>query len=135
MFKNRGIENRRTNVSNIYETAAKQYLVKHGMKPLTNNYRCRAGEIDLVMCDADTLVFIEVRFRKNQLFGGGAASVIPAKQRKLIRAARHYLHANRYTGDCRFDVVDVTYAQHNATSSGADTALQFNWIKNAFLTK
>jgi len=149
MFKNRKTESKPANASNIYEIAAKQYLVKRGLVPLTDNYHCRAGEIDLIMRDTDTLAFIEVRFRKNQLFGGGAASVTSAKQRKLIRAARHYLHIRQYTGNCRFDVVDVTYAQHNTMTSGTEmpdkaacdfmvyknVALQFNWIKNAFLAE
>lgn len=127
-------------ISNIYERAAKDFLLKQGLVSVTDNYRCRAGEIDLVMRDRDTLVFVEVRFRKNRLFGGGAASVTRSKQKRLIRAARYYLQREHYTGNCRFDVVDVTYAlqpgrqKPERPTATPSPGLQFQWLENAFQT-
>lgn len=97
------------------EERAADYLKKQGLRLLERNYRCRLGEIDLVMLDAAksaaaTLVFVEVRVRQSADFGDAAASVTRSKQQKIIRAAQHYLQHhvefNRYP--CRFDVVSMT---------------------------
>jgi len=81
-------------------------MLKHrGLHPLARNYRCRGGEIDLVMRDGEHLVFVEVRYRSHRGFGGAAASVDLRKQRRVILAARHYLLSNNWPGPCRFDVV------------------------------
>lgn len=102
------------------ELRAETYLKTHGLKLLTRNWRCRFGEIDLIMQDASTLVFIEVRLRSRSDFGGAAASVTPAKQKKLLAAARQYLASLKTLPLCRFDVV--------ALSGEAPP----EWIKNAF---
>ncbi|MFX7820786.1 YraN family protein, partial [Acinetobacter baumannii] len=73
------------------EDAALVYLQQQGLRLLERNWRCKAGEIDLIMQDDATLVFVEVRRRKNDRFGGAAASVTWHKQQKLIRAAQWYL--------------------------------------------
>jgi putative endonuclease len=75
------------------ESRAEAFLKTHGLKRVTRNWRCRFGEIDLVMQDGATLVFVEVRLRSRSDFGGAAASVTPAKQKKLLAAARQYLAA------------------------------------------
>lgn len=86
------------------EARAARYLERQGLKVLTRNYRCRGGEIDLVCRDGETLVFVEVRLRSNRNFGGAAASITAAKQRRIALAARHYL-AGKPLPACRFDAV------------------------------
>ena len=102
------------------ETRAEVFLVSQGLTPITRNWRCRFGEIDLIMQDGATRVFVEVRLRSRSDFGGAAASVTPAKQRKLLAAARQYLTTLKTLPPCRFDVVALT---GNAPPE---------WIKNAF---
>lgn len=102
------------------EQQAAEHLARHGLKILARNYRCRGGEIDLVCRDGATLVFVEVRLRTSRNFGGAAASITPAKQRRIILAANHYL-AGKPLPACRFDAVLL---------DGAN----IDWIKNAFQT-
>lgn len=102
------------------ESRAEAFLQTHGLKLLARNWRCRFGEIDLIMQDGATRVFVEVRLRSRSDFGGAAASVTPAKQKKLLAAARQYLTTLRTLPPCRFDVVALT----------ADAPP--DWIKNAF---
>ena len=102
------------------EARAAELLARQGLQLVTRNYRCRAGEIDLVMRDGDQLVFVEVRKRSHAGFGGALASVDGAKQRRLRIAAEHYLMQSRWNGPCRFDVV------------GFDHASQGTWIRDAF---
>ena len=90
------------------ESQAEAFLKTHGLKLLSRNWRCRFGEIDLVMQDGPTLVFVEVRLRSRGDFGGAAASVTPAKQKKLLAAARQYLAALKTLPPCRFDVVALS---------------------------
>jgi len=88
------------------EDKAARFLEKHGLLVLTRNFRCRGGEIDLICRDRNTLVFVEVRMRRNADFGGAGASITLSKQRRIILAAQHYLSANtNANGDCRFDCV------------------------------
>ncbi len=103
------------------EHAAATFLQSKGLKLIAQNYHCRFGEIDLVMQDGKTLVFVEVRMRSNAAFGGAASSITPQKQQKLTLTAQHYLqkHGNQL---CRFDVVLM---------SGNQTG-QIEWITNAF---
>ncbi len=84
------------------------------------------GEVDLIMIDDNTLVFVEVRYRSNTAYGDPLETVTRSKQRKIIRTASHYLLAKFNSHDiaCRFDVVAVTRQQ--------DKQLTFNWIKSAF---
>jgi putative endonuclease len=76
------------------EQQAAEFLTQQGLTPLQRNYRCRSGEIDLIMRGREGLVFVEVRFRRHMSFGGAAASVDRNKQQKLLRAAQHYLQQN-----------------------------------------
>jgi putative endonuclease len=87
------------------EQAAADYLVRQGLKLVARNFRCRGGEIDLVMRDGATLVFVEVRARTRADFGGAAESITPAKQGRIILAARHYLAQHKIDAACRFDAV------------------------------
>jgi putative endonuclease len=102
------------------EARAEAFLKRQGLQAVTRNWRCRFGEIDLVMRDGTTLVFIEVRLRSRADFGDAAASVTPAKQQRLLAAARLYLSALKTLPPCRFDVVAY---------SDDTTPL---WFKNAF---
>lgn len=104
------------------EKIAIAFLQRQQLVLLAQNYRCRFGEIDLIMRDHDTLVFIEVRMRSNDAFGGAAASITPSKQAKLLRTARHYLAEINSEPPCRFDALLL---------SGND-GHKIEWIKNAF---
>src|SRR5258706_2374258 len=85
------------------ERAAEKFLRARDMVCVERNYRCRLGEIDLIMQDGAALVFVEVRMRKNGGFGGAAASIGRAKQRRIIAAAQHYLSGLRTLPACRLD--------------------------------
>jgi len=107
------------------EKCAVEYLSKKKLKLVTKNYLCKMGEIDIIARDGQDLVFIEVRYRKSELYGGSAASVDKKKQRRVILAADHYLQKHKLTNKiaCRFDVIAIT---------GNLDKLDINWIKAAF---
>ena len=89
------------------EDAALAHLQQQGLQLLERNFLCKGGEIDLIMQDGATLVFVEVRKRAHRDFGGAAASITSAKQRRLICAAQVYLQRYRLPPPCRFDVVAI----------------------------
>jgi putative endonuclease len=103
------------------EDRAATMLESAGLQLLERNYRCRIGEIDLIMRDGESLVFIEVRYRRNAAFGGALASVDAHKQKRLVRAAQHFLLRRAWSGPCRFDVVGIE-----------STGGRPSWIQNAF---
>ena len=105
------------------ETAALAHLRRAGLVPVARNVRYKGGELDLVMRDGDTTVFVEVRYRATADFGGGAASVDLRKRRKLVLAAQLFLqsHPTLAQGLCRFDVIDA---------SGDPPRL--DWLRDAF---
>ncbi len=102
------------------ELVAGQYLQQHGLTLVETNYRCRFGEIDLVLRDGETLVFAEVRQRSSRDFGGAAASIDARKQQRLILTAQHYLAMLPRIPPCRFDAVLL------------DAAGNIEWVRNAF---
>ncbi len=102
------------------EARALEWLRRRGLEPVARNYRCRGGEIDLVMRDGETLVFVEVRYRSHRGFGTAAESVDARKQQRLRRAASHYLQRLPSPPPCRFDIV------------GIDADERIDWIRNAF---
>ena len=108
------------------EDAALAHLKSFGLELIARNYRCKGGELDLVMLDGNTLALIEVRYRSSDDYGGAGASVTWFKQRRIILAARYLLathrHLRRYPA--RFDVV--------AVGSGL-RGPQIEWIKAAFI--
>lgn len=107
------------------EWQAAEYLHRQGLKLLARNYRCRSGEIDLIMQSHDGLVFVEVRYRRQNSFGGAAASVDRRKQQRLLATAQYYLQQHHATNrPCQFDVV--------AVMPGPDGTPVFDWIQNAF---
>jgi putative endonuclease len=87
------------------EDRAAAYLAGHGLRPVERNWRCKGGEIDLIMRDGAVLVFVEVRARSNARFGGAGASITAAKQGRLIHAAHLYLSGLSALPACRFDAV------------------------------
>lgn len=113
------------------EDKAHQYLIKQGLKQVFRNYRCSFGEIDLIMKHQDTLVFIEVRYRKSSRYGSAAESITTAKQTKIINSANHYLIAKPHQGPIRFDA--VTLSPKHTNSDYAEN-YQLNWVNNAFQT-
>lgn len=111
------------------ETACCAYLKSQGLKLVDRNFHCRTGEIDIIMLDKKILVFVEVRFRKNNNFGGGLESVTPAKQLKLRKTAELYLQKNNQHKNARFDVVSMS---KNARTGTGKQQYTFDWITNAF---
>ncbi|MGB5339678.1 MAG: YraN family protein [Gammaproteobacteria bacterium] len=113
------------------ETRAWHYLQARGLQLLQRNYRCRRGEIDLVLQDKDSLVFVEVRYRRRPDFGTAAESVDRRKQAKIIACARHYLQTFPATArlPCRFDVVSIS-----GDAEAGRQAPGIEWIQNAFST-
>ncbi|HJR74876.1 MAG TPA: YraN family protein [Luteimonas sp.] len=109
------------------EAAARAFLLKSGLSEVAANANYRGGELDLVMWDtrARSLVFVEVRYRRDPRFGGGAASVDAIKRRKLVHAAQSFLLAHPAYADaaCRFDVVEA---------DGDPQAPRLNWLRDAF---
>ncbi len=103
------------------ERRAAEYLVRQGLKPVASNYRCRGGEIDLIMRDGEVLVFVEVRARAVSAFGGAAESITATKRGRIILAARHYLSSQGVDAPCRFDALLLD-------------AGKMAWIKSAFET-
>lgn len=101
------------------EDRAFAYLQQQGMTLVERNFRCKGGEIDLIMQERNTLVFVEVRKRADKRYGGAAASVTPLKQARLILAAHIFLQRYRMPPPCRFDVM--------AMDGEAVT-----WLRNAF---
>jgi len=108
-----------------YEVKACQYLQQQGLLFKNKNIGFRFGEIDLIMQDKEQLVFVEVRYRSSNEYGGSAASVDQRKQAKLTKTAALYLQKNygNQPPSCRFDVVAITKVKQD---------IQINWIKNAF---
>ncbi len=113
-------------VGNDAESLACDYLQRQGMSLLTRNFHCKCGELDLVMQDKNSIVFVEVRYRSNPHYGSPADSVTSAKQDKLIKTALYYLqqHPGLARRASRFDVIAIS-------SRNAETKIE--WIKNAFL--
>lgn len=114
----------------LAESAARDALLRAGLREVAANVRYRGGELDLVMLDrdgrgGDTLVFVEVRYRQSQAFGGGAASVDSGKRRRLVHAAQLFLgeHREYSHAACRFDVIEA---------DGDPRAPRIAWLRDAF---
>ncbi len=108
------------------EQQALDHLLAQGLSLLARNWRCKRGELDLVMLDRDTVVFVEVRYRLHAGFGGALGSVDTRKQEKLILAAQHFLQKeSRWASHpCRFDVIALQGSGH--------CGQPLDWLKNAF---
>jgi len=101
------------------EDRACRHLQSHGLQVRERNFHTRRGEIDLIMEDGDTLVFVEVRYRADSTRGSALETVGPRKRRRLVHAASTYLQHRRLNCPCRFDVVAI-----NGDS--------LEWVANAF---
>jgi putative endonuclease len=111
-------------VGSAFETRAQEFLQRQRLRLIARNVSCRGGEIDLVMQDRDgSLVFVEVRARKQRQYGGAAASIGWVKRQRIVRAAQHYLATQSYVAHdqpaCRFDVI-------------AFEAGRLVWLRDAF---
>ena len=109
-----------------YEARARDYLLAHGLRLLEANFRCRFGEIDLIMEHADCVCFVEVRYRESLDYGGASASITRVKQRRIVKAALFYLsrHTRLAQRALRFDALLL--------QRETDDRLEFDWIQNAF---
>ena len=102
------------------EEQALLYLQKAGLQLVQRSFLCKGGEIDLIMQDQTTLVFVEVRKRTSSQFGGAIASVTPAKQRRMVHAAQVYLQTQHTEPACRFDLLAIDDQE-------------INWLKNVII--
>ena len=102
------------------------FLRDKGLRPIRRNFRCRHGEIDLIMLDDSCLVFVEVRYRSETSFVTAMLTVDTRKQRKLSRAAAMFLAMNRRYSEhvCRFDIVGI--------NCGRDAVVSIDWMRDAF---
>ncbi|MCF7483227.1 YraN family protein [Vibrio sp. J1-1] len=110
-------------IGNQYETLAKQYLLRQGLRFVEKNFLTKVGEIDLIFQQGETIVFVEVKYRNNDRFGSAAEMVTRAKMRKLIKTANIWLSRQKqsiHTIDYRFDVIAIH-----------DSGRDINWIQNA----
>ncbi len=115
-----------TDKGQITECYAQQYLSKQGLILIERNFHSRQGEIDLIMLDGDTYIFVEVKYRKRKEFGGAIAAISASKKKKIKHCITFYLQQaglNEYNTPCRVDVVAL---------EGDITQPQVTWLKNAF---
>ncbi len=107
------------------EAMACKYLRQHGLKLVQQNYRSKVGEIDLIMRDKKSWVFVEVKYRTHHDWANSAESVTRSKQLKIINAAKQYLQQRKVFDlvDCRFDVVAI---DENLSEA------KINWLPHAF---
>ena len=110
---------------NEAEVMAEKYLAEQGLHFISRNYYCKAGEIDLLMQDSDTLVFVEVRLRSNPNFGSAAESITAKKIQRIRKTAEHFLLTHKYLEHLyqRFDVLAI---------SAQSSKHEILWIKDAF---
>jgi len=108
------------------ENFARQYLVNNGLEYITSNYRNRQGEIDIILLEGDVYIFVEVKYRKNNQFGGAISAITYKKIQKIKQCAKYYLQQNdlnEYNTSCRFDIIAL---------EGDINQPQTTWLKNAF---
>jgi putative endonuclease len=110
---------KRVQIGKEAEDRALNYLEQKGLRLIQRNYRSRFGEIDLIMRDGKTVVFIEVRYRRNRTFGGASHSITTQKQQRLLTTAEQFLQQHAPRHPARMDVLAL---------EGDD----IEWIKNAF---
>jgi len=113
------------------EQACCEFLQKQGLKLLQKNFRGHQGEIDLIMLDKKILVFIEVRYRKSNAYGGALASITPLKQHHIQATAELFLQQHPQYKNARIDVVGMSKKPQN-NGNQHDDIYHYEWIKNAF---
>ena len=120
------VRDHRQAVGESGEEAAKAFLKRRGVRILTENFTCAAGEIDLIGREKETLVFFEVKARTSGAFGPPQLAVHRRKQRQIVRAAQWYLAEQRIPEiPCRFDVLAVTFPE-------GDGSPRIDWVRDAF---
>jgi putative endonuclease len=121
----RKLKQTKTEAGAAIEHAAAVWLQQQRLICIERNFRCKGGEIDLIMRDRSSLVFVEVRLRNRDDFGSAAESVTTAKQRRVIHAAQYYLatHTSHRDEACRFDVLAAKHV---------DGAIIWEWVRDAF---
>ncbi len=107
------------------EELAHNHLCGQGLQSIERNYRCKTGEIDLILLEQDIVVFVEVRYRRSQRYGGSLESIDIRKQQRILNTATYYLQTHQWAQQhpCRFDVVLI---------SGAVEKPLVRWIADAF---
>lgn len=122
------------------EDLACQYLLGQGLQLLGKNFRTRRGEIDLIMKDNSCIVFVEVRFRRSEAFGGAAASITAKKCQRLAAAAALYLQSRGYSASspARFDAVAISPGNHHWSGDAAQRQSRLkdyaiDWIQNIIM--
>lgn len=113
-------------LGSIWEKKAAEYLVSNGCSIIDTNYRCRLGEIDIIMQDGGEICFVEVKYRTGGRYGGAIEAVNCSKQQRIRKAAVYYLTTKLHTQDilCRFDVLGFDMDEHGN--------VDITHIKNAF---
>ena len=109
------------------EKIARDHLISHGLSFIDKNFHSRHGEVDLIMQHHETLVFVEVRYRKNLDYGGALESITPSKQQKIHKTALFYMQKKGREFNTRFDVVALTGEDINNLNT-----ISIEWIQNAF---
>ena len=109
------------------EQLALSFLQQNGLEIVQTNFSCKLGEIDLIMLDQDTLVFVEVKYRKQKRYGHPLETINPSKQRKIIKTIQYFLmkYPKFAQYPCRIDAIAI----HSQVQSQQET---LEWIKNAF---
>lgn len=110
-------------LGNMAESLAEKHIKAAGLQIIKRNYSCKGGEIDIIANDRNAIVFVEVRYRSQSDFGSALESVTTSKQKRVIKAAKHYLLSTYGSNEpeCRFDVIGIQ-----------GTSKKLTWIKNAF---
>lgn len=126
-------ETEKQKLGDLAESHALKVIKKAGLKALTTNFLCKSGEIDIIAMDKQTLVFIEVRYRKNDHFGSPLATVTASKQRKISFAAQYFLSLNTHLQQypCRFDVIGIT--PKGGAPQKNTKELDTQWVTDAFM--
>ncbi|GIZ50706.1 YraN family protein [Noviherbaspirillum aridicola] len=114
----KGVRTARQQAGDAAEDRALHYLAAQGMRLVERNFRCRGGEIDLIMQSGETLIFVEVRQRTGDSHGDAAASITPRKQARILLAAQIFLQRYREPPPCRIDVISIDGAR-------------LQWLRNA----
>lgn len=113
-----------TKIGNEYEQVACEFLEQHGLKLIKSNFRCKCGEIDLIMRQHNTLVFVEVKYRKNAMYGGALAALTKKQMNRLTKSAQYFIaESNSSHLNARFDVIAITGSEQPV------------WIQNAIFSE
>ncbi len=94
-------------IGNMGEAVAKNYLIKQGCEIIENNFHSRYGEIDIIAKDQDSLIFVEVKYRKNERFATAAESITPSKQEKMRLTIETYLQKYPTNRPLRIDLITI----------------------------